>query len=573
MIARMKSFLERLAVLYPDQVDHQHARSLVLIAWVMLGAMAILIVLTVLGAITQAPGLAWTNPLIVPLAIMAPTMILILVLVNQGMLQWARLLFVGVLLLLNAETFFSRGITAVRPGLVVLPIITAAMLFGIRGTLVTMIICALLSFAGWVLEQLAGVVQPAPYTPTMASSALVYSLLTIVMSSLLLIRLSDSLQTALAQSRRAANQLRTITGIAQAATENIQTGEFLPRLVEMIRERLSFYHVQVFLIDETGREARLVASTGIAGQQLLARGHRLPVGSRSVIGQVTQYGEVVYATDTSIDPIHRRNEFLPATRSELALPLRDGVKVIGALDVQSTRPNAFTPQDIEILQLMANQIAIIIRNAHLFAQTQANLEENRRLYAEAQANLREIERLNRQLTGQAWEGYFTGQSDVVTGVEITGTTLERTAGWTPTLAQAVRERQPIVRAGDAPDTSVIAVPIELRGYVLGALEVTVPGHLQQEDVLSLVEAVARRLTLSLDNVRLVEEAQTQARREQLINVIGGQLQSVNEVDEMLRVALMELQQALNADRAAIRLRAAAAKPGENGQEQAAAWTH
>ncbi len=572
MIARMKTFLDHLAALYPDQVDHQHARSLVMIAWVLLGAIAILIVLTVLDAIMPAPSLAWTRLMILPLVLMTPTMLITLVLVSQGQLQWARLLLVGVLILLNAETFFSRGITAVRPGFVVLPIITAAMLFGARGTLVTMIICVLLSLSGWVLERLAGVVQPEPYTPTLASSALVYSLLTVVASSLLLIRFSGSLQTALAQSRRAANQLRTITGIAQAATENIQTGEFLPRLVEMIRERLSFYHVQVFLIDETGREARLVASTGIAGQQLLARGHRLPVGSRSVIGQVTQYGEVVYATDTSIDPIHRSNEFLPATRSELALPLRDGVKVIGALDVQSARPNAFTPQDIDILQLMANQIAIIIRNARLFEQTQANLDENRRLYADAQANLREIERLNRQLTGQAWEGYFAGQSDMVSGVSVEGAMLKRTAEWTPALAQAVRERQPVVRPGDEPDTSIIAVPIDLRGYVIGALEVAVPATVQQEDALSLVEAVARRLTLSLDNVRLVEEAQTQARREQLINAIGGQLQSVNEVDEMLRVALVELQQALNADRAAIRLHTAAVKSGENGQEQAAAWT-
>ncbi len=165
MIAHMKSFLDRLATLYPDQVDHQHARSLVLIAWVLLGAIAILIALTVLGAITQASGLAWTNLLIVPLVIMTPTMLLILVLINQGMLQWARLLFVGVLLLLSAETFFSRGITTAQPGFVVLPIITAAMLFGVRGTLVTMIICALLSFSGWVLERLAGVVQPPPLYP------------------------------------------------------------------------------------------------------------------------------------------------------------------------------------------------------------------------------------------------------------------------------------------------------------------------------------------------------------------------------------------------------------------------
>jgi hypothetical protein len=85
----------------------------------------------------------------------------------------------------------------------------------------------------------------------------------------------------------------------------------------------SIYHAQIFLID--GSYAVLKASTGEAGEQLFARGHRLSVGSLSVIGQVTQQNQTIIARDTATSEVHRRNEFLQETRAELAIPMRLGI--------------------------------------------------------------------------------------------------------------------------------------------------------------------------------------------------------------------------------------------------------
>nr|MBN1229334.1 GAF domain-containing protein [Anaerolineae bacterium] len=188
--------------------------------------------------------------------------------------------------------------------------------------------------------------------------------------------------------------LTSEVGRAITAIRNMDA--LLKRVVSLIVEQADFYHAQVFLIDEAGRYAVLSESTGEAGRELLARQHRLAVGSQSVIGQVTARGEPVIASDTDTDVVHRRNELLPYTRAEMALPLRIGDRVIGALDIQSIHPDAFDERDLAVFQTMADQLAVAI--------------ENTRLFERAQRDLTNIERLNRQLTGEAWRQYASGRS-------------------------------------------------------------------------------------------------------------------------------------------------------------------
>ncbi|NJL92839.1 MAG: GAF domain-containing protein [Anaerolineae bacterium] len=185
------------------------------------------------------------------------------------------------------------------------------------------------------------------------------------------------------ETQRRLALIQTSTLVSQRIFTRLDLETLLAETVEQIRARFSdIYHAQVFLI-EGERTARLRASTGEVGQQLIARQHALEVGSQSVIGRVTQSGQMVLVNDTSQDPVHRVNELLPETRTELALPLRSRHGIIGALDVQSTRLNAFSSEDMEALQLLADQIAIAVDNARLFTEAQ---EEARRARALARAS-------------------------------------------------------------------------------------------------------------------------------------------------------------------------------------------
>ncbi|RME13072.1 MAG: GAF domain-containing protein [Ardenticatenia bacterium] len=181
------------------------------------------------------------------------------------------------------------------------------------------------------------------------------------------------------EQQRRSLQLQAAAEVGRAASSLLDLDELLNRTVDLIRDAFGYYHAQVFLVDEEGYAAWLKASTGEAGRKLLARKHHLLVGSKSVIGQVTKYGEPVVARDTDQDTIHRKNELLPATRAECAVPLRVGGRIIGALDVQSTEPDVFSPQDIAVLQTLADQLAIAIENARAYERQRETAERLREL--------------------------------------------------------------------------------------------------------------------------------------------------------------------------------------------------
>lgn len=176
-------------------------------------------------------------------------------------------------------------------------------------------------------------------------------------------------------------QVRTASEVARAVTSIPSLEELLHQAVQLIRERFDYYHVSIFLLDEEGQNAELRQSTGEAGRALLARGHKLEVGSDSIIGWVTANNQPRVASDVSEDPVHFRNELLTETRSEAAVPLQVGGSVLGALDVQSDQPNAFSEEDIEILQTLADQLSAAIQNARL-AQTSVAAAERAQLLSE-----------------------------------------------------------------------------------------------------------------------------------------------------------------------------------------------
>jgi GAF domain-containing protein len=350
-------------------------------------------------------------------------------------------------------------------------------------------------------------------------------------------------------SVRTAELLRGTSQISQLLSGTLSQEELFSRAVETIRDRFAFYHVQIFLVDDQRQYATLVASTGEVGQRLLMRGHRLAVGSKSVIGRVTQIGEPVLARDDDLDTVHMVNEFLPYTRSELALPLIDNERIIGALDVQSTRPNAFTPSDIQALQTLAGQLTTAIRNARLFEQQQENVQQNQQLLLQAQTSLREIQRLNTQLNQRAWEEYLNEQHDEV-GIKIDNDETTTHAAWTTAMIEAALDQRVTTR--DAGNRVTTAVPIILRGELLGVIEVE-GENLRDEDVIEMVQSVAQNLATTLDSVRLLEEVQTAAAQEQRISAINDRYQSATTVDDLMKVTLEELAQTLGADEGTIRL--------------------
>lgn len=351
------------------------------------------------------------------------------------------------------------------------------------------------------------------------------------------------------RSNRINSLLQTGSDISQTINNQLALQQLLDSTVNTIRDEFDFYHVQVFLIDEEFKYANLIASTGEAGRQLLARNHRLPVGSQSVIGRVSQVPEPVIAQDTGADTVHANNELLPDTRSELALPLIDGTQIIGALDVQSIIANAFQPIDIRALQIIANQLAVAIRNARLFEQAEYSIQENKRLLFEYETNLREVDRLNRSLTQRAWDNYVT--QSFVDGVTLEDNSFMPKASWSPAMQRATAQQQ--VQTQIREDENIVTIPIILRGQALGAIEVVIENAGSLTDTVEMIQAISQRLAISLESARLFEETQEASLQEQQINEIVSSYETALTIDELLHVTLEQLQQSLGAEEGIIRL--------------------
>jgi len=170
------------------------------------------------------------------------------------------------------------------------------------------------------------------------------------------------------QAERRSRLLKAANRVGKEVTSILNIEELLPHTVNIICEAYGLYYAGVFLLDAAGEYAVLRAGYGKAGKAMVADGHKLKVGTESMIGACIAMGEARIALDVGEERVHFKNPHLPHTRSEMALPLIYGGKALGAVTIQSSEERAFTEDDITTLLTMAEHLAVAINNARLIEQ-------------------------------------------------------------------------------------------------------------------------------------------------------------------------------------------------------------
>ncbi len=303
-------------------------------------------------------------------------------------------------------------------------------------------------------------------------------------------------------------QLSAVNEVGRAVSAILDPDELIERVVNLITDRFGHYYAALFLLDPSERWAELKSATGDAGRVLKESRHRLEVGGKSMVGSAITQKTARIALDVGAEPVRFDNPLLPYTHSEIALPLAVGDHVLGALDVQSTKPSAFGPQDVETLQNMANQVAVAIENARLFQETRMRLQE--------------VQVAQRQYLQNAWSSLAT-QQNLEYGVGDAG-------------------------AGEAE----VNIPLALRDQIIGQITLAGDSEWSQEDR-SWVESVATQAAVALENARLMDESRAQAAVERAVTEITKRIWSASTVEGILRTAVKELGVALNASEAIIEL--------------------
>jgi PAS domain S-box-containing protein len=332
-------------------------------------------------------------------------------------------------------------------------------------------------------------------------------------------------------------QFQTAAEVARDASSVRDPGELLSNVANLICERFHFYHVGVFLVDEQGDWAVLRAATGEGGRRMLARAHRLRVGGPGIVGYVTGSGLPRIALDVDADAVYLDNPDLPRTRSEVALPLRVRGQVIGALDVQSQEPEAFSDDDVVVLETLADQVAMAISNARLLQQVQDSLEAERRAYG--------------GLTRQAWQSALRSRPDL--GVRRHAGGIAPTSGLRrPETMSALRTGGRVFSEGD---DRRLAVPIKVRDHVIGVVNARKPagstGWVPAE--VDLLETLVEQLGAALDDARLYQDSLLRAERERVIGEVTARMRATLDVDSVLQTAVREIGESLGIQEVEVRL--------------------
>lgn len=322
-------------------------------------------------------------------------------------------------------------------------------------------------------------------------------------------------------------QMRVAAEVVRDATAIQDLDELVIHAVELIRGRFGFYHTGLYLTDIKNEYIVLRAGTGNAGREMLNSGYKQRIHRTQqdyeatepfgLVGIAVGNRQIRIVSNLDEEGFIYRNQMLPETHSEIALPLIVGDRVLGALDIQSQFPNAFGEDDITALQIISDQLAIAIQSAQLFAEVQESLLELQTIYSHYSREQWQDLKQSREIVGYQYN------SQLVTPIH------EKTNG-----GQHTEKNEP----------QPLQVPLEVRGQVIGELDIWPESASLRGYGLELIEDIATRLSQVMESARLFEQAQQQASREQMVGEITGHIRETLDINTILHTAAQEILQAL-----------------------------
>jgi GAF domain-containing protein len=411
------------------------------------------------------------------------------------------------------------------------------------------------------------------------------------------LRLFASAERERRESLKRASELATVADVSTAASTILEADRLLQEVVDLTKQRFGLYHAHVYLLNEAGTELILKAGAGQVGRTMAAEGRSIPIeAAQSLVAQAARSQKGVIVNDVRSDPAWLPNPLLPDTRSEMAIPLIVGNRVLGVLDVQSEHQGRFTQSDINVQSTLAAQVAAALQNAQLYEETRRRTEELAVLNEMGRAltavrTESEVYELVYQYASRALDTtnfYIATYDEAAQTVafpliydnrqRISAPARKLGAGMTDYVIRA-RETLHLSRdvlegmrtrgiqlmlVGDTrPAQSWLGVPLIYGDQVLGVMavqSVTTPG-LYTEIERDLLTAIANQVVIALENVRSFEATQRRAEREALINTINQRILGATSVEGALQTAAREIGQLLKARRTIVEIGVGEAQGG------------
>lgn len=302
----------------------------------------------------------------------------------------------------------------------------------------------------------------------------------------------------------------------------------------LIHQRLNYYHVGIFLVDERNEYAHLQAASSVAAEQILTQGIKFRMNDISPIATALRAGQVYFSTKTSEDKNSSQNPLLPETVSEAILPLRIRNITIGALDIQANNNSSLGDRETNTLKLLADQLAAAVENAQLVRQVEGTLSE--------------LTNANRSQTQQIWKATIEERDRP--GFEYDGLQIKAIPQNLPAdLLRQLESGKPIIinkstENNDAKNS--LLIPLTILNQVIGVigLENENPNHIWTENDIAIAQAAANRAALTLENARLLEDSQRRANKERAISDATSRIGTALSMENILQATAEELERVL-----------------------------
>lgn len=316
-------------------------------------------------------------------------------------------------------------------------------------------------------------------------------------------------------------QLRSSTAVARNIAEIDNINELMDTITGLTSEQFGYYQIGLYLLDENKKTAFLQASSSQAGKRIVGQGFRIEPSRKDPFFPVIERNRYHITTDADTSLFTQDPNF-PLTRSRMVLPLAARGEIMGLLDIHSDQTRAFNAQDAEIIQTLADLAAISLDNVRLISET-------KNLVSQLEANISFQSRDTwTKLTRRHAPAYL----------------------FTPAGVRPIFSPKKLV-SEDGDDA--LNIPLALHGQKIGLIKLKRKGVASSwsERERNLVEKIADQVALALENSRLVDEAQKNALRDQMIANISSRVRETLDIESVIRTATTELRKVFDLKEAEI----------------------
>ena len=331
--------------------------------------------------------------------------------------------------------------------------------------------------------------------------------------------------------------LETVAEISTVTSTILESDKLLQEVVDLSKERFNLYHSHIYLLDEAGENLVLAAGAGEPGKQMVAEGRSIPLNrEQSLVARAAREQKGVTVNDVTLERDFLPNPLLPETRSELAVPMIVGEKVIGVFDVQSDVIGRFTDADIAVQATLASQVASAVQNARLYTSAEQALRVAKDLVDYATEGLAILD-LETELWAEPNENF----------ANTFGMSREELAKTGP--KQMSPPKQPDGRDSVEKAIEMINIAMKKGSHSFEWVHTTAQGNnFTCEIRLVRMPGAHPRLRQSITDIterrRTEELIKRQAQQQEALNRITQKIQSTTNIGAALQIAARELGHAL-----------------------------